>query len=315
MNQNFFVTGGLEFAIGGKVHVDDEDADGVSDKKDMCPGTPLGAIVDVGGCPLDADKDGVFDGLDDCAGTPTGATVDARGCPTDSDGDGVFDGVDKCEATPTGARVDAAGCPLDADGDGVFDGIDTCANTPTGAKVDALGCPLDTDNDGVPDGIDRCPDTPPNARVDVSGCPIEVSEKEIELLDTGKITVRNIRFATGKADLAPESGPVLDEIGRILVNWPDLRVEIGGHTDADGSEAFNQKLSDQRAKAVLDYLTGKFPGIKADQYVTKGYGESEPVATNATRDGKAQNRRVEFKVLNTEVLKKEIERRRTLEKN
>jgi OOP family OmpA-OmpF porin len=315
VNQNYLVTGGLEFAIGGTVHFDDADQDGVSNKKDMCPDTPLGAIVDVSGCPVDGDKDQVFDGLDDCPGTPMGATVDARGCPQDTDGDAVFDGIDRCPDTPAGAQVDTRGCPTDADGDGSPDGIDQCPNTPTGAMVDARGCPLDADNDGVPDGIDKCPDTPPNARVDLDGCPIEISEKEIELLDTGKITLRNVRFEVAKSDIKPESEPVLDEVGRILVNWPELRIEVGGHTDSDGSTAYNQKLSEERAQSVLAYLTAKFPRINAGQYTVKGYGESEPVAANATRDGKAQNRRVEFKVLNTDVLKKEREKRKLLEKD
>lgn len=310
---NFLFTGGIEFAIGG--HTKDTDKDGVSDKKDTCPDTPLGALVDAKGCPLDGDQDGVFDGIDQCAGTPVGARVDAQGCPTDQDADGAYDGLDKCPDTPAGVKVDAAGCPLDSDKDGVPDGIDQCADTPQGATVDATGCPLDSDKDGVLDGLDKCPSTPANARVDVDGCPIEVSEKEIELLDTGKITVRNIKFETAKWDLLPESQAPLDEIGKILIQWPDLRIEVGGHADSRGSDQFNLDLSEKRAKAVLDYLLQKFPQINPTQYTSKGYGETQPVASNANAAGQAQNRRVEFKVLNTEVLKKEYERRKTLQKN
>jgi OOP family OmpA-OmpF porin len=210
--------------------------------------------------------------------------------------------------------VDAKGCPADSDGDGVFDGTDKCPNTQAGATVDAEGCPTDSDGDGVFDGVDKCPNTPANARVDVDGCPIEITEKEVEMLDTGKITVRNINFDTGKWAIRPESLKPLDEIGGILIQWPDLRIEIGGHCDSRGSEKMNQELSEKRANAVREYLISKFPQIKADQYTAVGYGESQPIADNTTATGMAKNRRVEFKVLNTEVLTKERERRQMLQK-
>ena len=155
----------------------DSDHDGVSDKKDLCPNTPLGATVDATGCPHDADGDGVYDGIDKCPNTPTGAKVDATGCPLDSDHDGVYDGIDQCPDTPAGVTVDAKGCPLDSDGDGVDDAHDKCPNTPAGAKVDATGCPLDSDHDGVYDGIDQCPNTPVGAEVDATGCPLD-SDKD-----------------------------------------------------------------------------------------------------------------------------------------
>ena len=148
----------------------DEDLDGVPDRKDACPGTPAGAIVDSRGCPIDSDRDGVPDGTDQCPDTPVGTQVDERGCLADSDRDGVPDGSDACPDTPAGALVDDWGCPLDSDRDGVPDGIDRCPGTPPGAIVDAEGCPRDSDGDGVPDGIDRCPNTPAGAEVDRNGC-------------------------------------------------------------------------------------------------------------------------------------------------
>ena len=172
----------------------------------------------------------------------------------------------------------------------------------------------DADNDGVPDDKDLCPFTPANAKVDKDGCPITLSDREVELLDKGRITERNIHFETAKWDILPESNAVLDEIGSILIQWPRLRIEIGGHADARGSDAYNLDLSDKRANAVLEYLVAKFPQITRDQYSAKGYGERVPVASNKTVEGMAKNRRVEFKVLNTEELKKERERRRTLQK-
>src|SRR6185436_19471903 len=132
----------------------DSDEDGVFDKKDKCPDTPHGAVVDKVGCPIDSDGDGVWDGIDQCPDTAKGWPVDAKGCPLDSDGDGVVDGLDKCPNTPKGCTVNAEGCQADADGDGVCDGVDKCPDTPKGCRVDARGCPIDSDGDGVCDGID-----------------------------------------------------------------------------------------------------------------------------------------------------------------
>jgi OOP family OmpA-OmpF porin len=311
---NLLYSVGIEVALGGWSTRTDSDLDGVLDNRDQCPATPPGALVDVHGCPIDADADGVPDGLDHCAGTPRGALVDSTGCHKDSDGDDVPDGVDTCPNTPPEVPVDATGCPFDSDADGVIDGLDRCPNTQAGTTVDSYGCPVDSDDDGVLDGLDKCPSTPANARVDVDGCPIVVSEKEVELLDTGKITVQNVSFDTGKWTIRPESFAVLDEIGGVLIQWPDLRIEIGGHTDARGSDRMNQGLSEKRANAVREYLLTRFPQIRGDQYTSAGYGEKQPIADNETPTGMAKNRRVEFKVLNQEILKKERERRQMLEK-
>ncbi|MFI5370570.1 MAG: OmpA family protein [Candidatus Eisenbacteria bacterium] len=306
------VGAGLEFGFGGTPK--DDDGDGVPNKKDKCPGTPKGATVDVNGCPMDTDGDGVFDGIDKCPGTPKGAKVDATGCTMDTDGDGVPDGIDQCADTPKGAKVDVHGCPVDSDGDGVPDGIDQCPNTPTGAKVDANGCPTDSDGDGVPDGIDKCANTPAGVKVDAEGCPIQVTERETEFLDTGLLRLEGVNFETGKADLLPEDFGTLDEIGALLAKWPQLKVEIGGHTDSRGSAAKNQTLSEARAKSVQAYLQQKFPGINADNLSAKGYGESKPLVPNTSPDNMAKNRRVEFKVLNKDVLKNVREQVKTLQK-
>lgn len=157
----------------------DKDRDGVVNRKDLCPETPRGVIVDEVGCPVDTDKDGVPDYLDECPDTPAEAygMVDEKGCPIDTDGDGVPDYMDRCPDTPEAAYglVDEFGCPLDTDEDGVPDYLDECPDTPREAygMVDEKGCPLDTDGDGVPDYMDRCPDTPAEAygQVDEFGCP------------------------------------------------------------------------------------------------------------------------------------------------
>ena len=310
---NMILGAGLTFALGATPR--DTDGDGVPDKKDKCPDTPKGAKVDATGCPLDSDGDGVYDGLDLCEGTPKGATVDARGCPSDSDADGVFDGIDACADTPKGATVDAKGCPSDSDGDGVLDGIDQCPDTPKGAMIDAKGCPNDSDGDGVADGLDQCPDTPAGLKVDAQGCPIEVTERETELLDTGMIRLQNVNFETNKADILPESHSTLDVVGMLLTKWPQLTLEIGGHTDARGSAIRNQKLSEARAESVRSYLTGKFTGLQPSNFTVKGYGKTKPIAPNTNELNWAKNRRVEFVVTNKDVLKKEIERRRLLKTN
>ncbi|MEO5618304.1 MAG: OmpA family protein [Candidatus Eisenbacteria bacterium] len=290
----------------------DADRDRVRDGLDRCPDTPIGATVDVHGCPADADGDGVLNGIDKCDTTPKGCTIDATGCEKDADGDGVCDGLDTCADTPKGATVDARGCPSDSDGDGVLDGIDQCANTPGGATISATGCPNDADGDGVFDGLDQCPNTPAGFRVDTNGCPIEVSEKEIQLLDTGSIRIQNINFDTGKASIKPESFAVIDTVARILVQYPTLRIEIGGHTDNRGSKGLNDALSQERADSVLAYLRARFPGLDASQYSARGYGMDRPVAPNRTDLGRARNRRVEFRVTNTEALRIEREKRRFL---
>ena len=303
--------GGLTFAIGATPR--DTDHDGVPDPRDKCPGTPAGAHVDASGCPTDEDGDRVADGLDQCPDTPAGAVVDARGCPGDEAGDGVPDGLDHCVGTPKGATVDARGCPADGDGDGVFDGLDQCPDTPRGATVDARGCPTDSDHDGVADGLDQCPGTSPGLRVDAKGCPIEVTETETELLDTGMIRLEDVRFETGKAALRPEAFPSLDVVGQVLSKWPDLKIEIGGHTDSRGTTAYNQRLSEARVGAVLDYLLQKFPDLKREQYTLHGYGESKPLVANSSPLNMSKNRRVEFKVLNRDVLRREIQHRKLLE--
>jgi len=301
---NWIFTAGIEMSVGGDAR--DGDEDGVPDRKDKCADTPRGAIVDQYGCPTDADNDGVFDGLDQCPGTPTGSKVDDTGCPADTDGDGVNNGVDRCPNTAAGVTVDEYGCPLDSDRDGVADEIDRCPQTPEGEAVDEWGCEVDGDKDGVPDRIDRCPGTPTGVAVDERGCPVPQTARETELLDIGLLRLDNVNFASGKAELTPGSNPALRELGDILVKWPSLRIEIGGHTDSQGSAEFNQKLSEARARAVFDWLIEHFPQIQPSQYVIRGYGESQNIAGNDTVEGRRRNRRVEFKVLNRESLRREI---------
>lgn len=310
-HHNVLFTVGLQLGFGRPGG--DEDRDGVKDRNDLCLSTPVGAIVDDMGCPSDTDGDGVYDGLDVCAATPRGARVNRAGCPIDSDLDGIFDGIDRCPETPQGARVDAGGCPADSDGDRVFDGLDVCPDTPPSAIVDENGCPRDSDGDGVFDGIDLCPATAADLRVDQFGCPIQVTETETELFDTGMIR-RQIRFATGRWEIQPVSFPVLDDVGRALLQWPDLDIEIGGHADATGDDAANMNLSYRRAQSVLEYLTARFPRLRGERFTVKGYGETLPIATNDTPEGRAQNRRVEFVIVNRDQLQRTTETPRLLKR-
>lgn len=283
---------GISLFLGGE---DDSDADGVPDRADDCPDTPVGAVVDTAGCPSDSDGDGVLDGLDACPSTPAGARVDTEGCALDSDADGVADGLDECPNTPDAAIVDETGCPLDSDGDGVADGLDRCPNTPAGVEVDENGCALDGDGDGVPNGRDECPNTAPATEVDATGCPLNVIQRELE--ETGRVVLHGVYFDFDRATLRPESRMSLDQAGEALVRNPSLRVQIQGHTDAIGTDAYNLQLSDARAQAVYRYLSDNFAELNVERLSAHGYGESEPVATNQTAEGRQENRRVEFRVL------------------
>jgi len=264
----------------------DTDGDGVGDREDACPDTPLQAIVDTRGCPTDQDRDGVFDGIDQCAQTARGATVDAAGCPRDSDADGILDGLDMCPDTDPRALINEDGCPYDSDGDGLLEGIDQCPATPQGAVVDETGCRVDTDGDGVADGLDKCPDTSLEAEADESGC---------SRVQRGEISLSTIRFGVGSAKLAPGSSPALNEVAEILRQNPNVTVEIGGHTDNEGPARLNRKISLERAEEVKRYLAVQ--GVPSAQMVTKGYGEVHPIASNRYADGRAENRRIEFKIL------------------
>jgi OOP family OmpA-OmpF porin len=198
--------------------------------------------------------------------------------PLDSDGDGVVDDADKCPNTPRGMEVDAQGCPLDSDGDGVIDSADKCPNTPPGVAVDSSGCPPDSDADGVPDYLDQCPGTPVGATVNEVGC---WSLKATMLFDSNSSYIKS------------EADPLLNEVVTILGKNPQIKVEIQGYADNTGTPEYNQWLSERRAKRVMDYLVSK--GVNPERLQAMGYGSTRPVASNATEEGRAQNRRVELK--------------------
>ena len=244
----------------------------------------------------DRDGDGIKDNVDKCPNEPEDKDgfQDADGCPDpDNDGDGIPDASDKCPNDPEDhdGFEDADGCPdPDNDKDGIPDVSDKCPNEPEDKDgfQDADGCPdPDNDKDGIPDADDKCPNEP---GVPPDGCPkkynlVVVTEKKIEIKQT-------IYFEFNKSTIKPVSFPLLNEVAQALADNATIRVEIGGHTDSIGNDAYNMKLSQSRAEAVRLYLMMR--GIDAARMTAKGYGETVPIADNRTAAGRAQNRRVEF---------------------
>ena len=241
----------------------------------------------------DTDEDGIDDSKDMCPDTPPGVRVDEFGCPLDTDNDGVPDYLDKCSNTPIGVKVDKDGCPLDADGDSVPDYIDKCSNTPAGVMVDANGCPLDKDEDGIADYLDKCPKTPKGTEVDSIGCTVK---KEVVKTKIKKVVLNgDTNFEFDKATLLPNAYPVLDSLAVTMKENPDFKWVVEGHTDAIGSASYNMNLSRRRARAVVDYLISR--GADRNDLEVVPYGESQPIATNKTQEGRAMNRRVEIKLI------------------
>ncbi|MBO0341966.1 MAG: OmpA family protein [Bacteroidota bacterium] len=266
---------GISIKFGGT----DTDGDGIYDKDDACP--EVAGLEAFNGCP-DSDGDGIEDAKDACPNEA--GSKEMNGCP-DADGDGVADKDDACPSTPGLPAL--AGCP-DADGDGVADKDDECPNEAGPAEND--GCPWpDGDGDGVLDKDDQCPEIA--GTVANNGCPEVTEEVQKQLNDYA----RTILFDTGKSSIKAESTSVMVDIIQILNEYPNAKFTVEGHTDSVGSESLNQKLSEERANSVRDFLIDK--GIDADRLSAIGYGEAKPIATNNTRAGRAQNRRVEINLI------------------
>jgi len=190
---------------------------------------------------------------------------------------------------PAPAPAPVAPAPVDSDNDGVTDDLDKCPDTPAGVTVDSAGCPVDSDGDGVADYLDKCPNTAAGTKVDAQGCP--ATEKAV-VTEEGTMSFGIIYFDTAKSTIKPQSRPVLQDVADYLKKYPEVKLEVQGHTDSVGTDAFNQKLSEARATAVRNYLIGQ--GIAGDRLTTEGFGESKPAASNATKEGRAKNRRIEF---------------------
>ncbi len=260
----------------------DTDGDGIVDSKDACP--TVAGLEKFMGCP-DSDNDGIEDSKDGCPNDF--GPAETNGCP-DRDGDKVLDKDDKCPDTP--GVVALMGCP-DADGDGVADADDKCPNE--AGPVARQGCPIkDRDNDGVEDAMDKCPDV--KGIAELNGCPrpvVPTKEVQAQLNEYAK----TILFDTAKASIKAQSASTLADITAILKKYPQAKFTIEGHTDSSGSAKYNERLSDDRALSVKDYLVKN--GIDEFRLSSKGYGEAKPVASNSTKAGRTQNRRVEINLV------------------
>ena len=242
----------------------------------------------------DSDGDGIDDDHDKC---PTQAgPKENGGCPDkDSDGDGVVDRLDKCPDKAGPPERD--GCPEeDKDGDGIVDSKDKCPDEAEDKDnfEDEDGCPdPDNDKDGIPDAEDKCPNEPEtkNGYQDEDGCPDEVPATVKKF--TG--VVKGINFRRNSADIKASSFPLLKEAVKVFRDYPDLRVEISGHTSNEGKRDFNMKLSRKRAASVKGFLVSA--GIDERRIGTIGYGPDRPIADNDTKEGQEKNRRIEFRLL------------------
>ena len=223
----------------------------------------------------------------------------------DTDGDGFPDTIDGCpEQKEDGEEpYPSDGCPVtsDRDGDGIVDLQDKCPDDPEDMDriQDTDGCPeKDADSDGVPDVRDACPLVPGMEQGDPKrdGCSAKAPQKLVVEADKGELRLLEpVQFETATADIKAVSFPLLDEVVGVMNDAPDIRIAVHGHTDSRGSAAYNRELSRRRANAVVKYLIDK--GISASRLEAQGFGAEKPIASNDTDQGRATNRRVEFKIL------------------
>ncbi|PXY42325.1 flagellar motor protein MotB [Flavobacterium cheongpyeongense] len=280
-----------DFYVGLKIPVyqkkfKDRDQDGVIDKQDSC--IKVAGPIENKGCPWpDTDNDTVFDKDDTCP--DVAGPVENKGCPwKDTDADTLMDNVDACPTVF--GPLENKGCPWpDTDGDTVLDKDDACPDTV--GLVENKGCPvLDADKDGVADNVDDCPLIAGPA--ENKGCPLVNKETLAQL----QVEAKSIFFTSGKATLSDakkdETSGRLDAIKEILKNYPNAKFAIYGHTDNVGNAKANQKLSEERAKVVMDALIGK--GVNPENLTSQGFGASKPVKSNKTAAGRAENRRTEI---------------------
>ncbi len=284
----------------------DTDGDGVMDSEDACPTQPGVRTTNprTNGCPpppppppSDRDGDAILDRDDACIDVPGVANPDPmkHGCPSDRDGDGVSDSGDACPDVP-GVKSDDPkknGCPPDKDGDGIYDQDDACPDVP-GVRSDdprTNGCPPDRDGDGILDPVDACPDAPGPASSDPkrNGCPeARIEDGQIKIL-------QQVKFKTNSAEILADSDVTLSAVKTIIEEHPEIaRVRIEGHTDNVGNPKYNKQLSEKRAASVKAWLVSK--GIDKKRLDAKGFGLERPIDTNATDEGRTENRRVELHI-------------------
>lgn len=291
----------------------DRDGDGYKDDADDCPDEPedFDDFADEDGCPdPDNDKDGIADVDDECPLVPEDHDGDADqdGCPegddADRDGDGLLDNVDECPDEPEDldGYQDEDGCPdLDNDKDGILDKVDMCPNDPEDKDKfeDKDGCPeADNDQDRILDVDDACPNKPEtyNGFEDQDGCPDRGS---VIIEDNQIMILEKIYFETDSAEIQRRSGPIVDAVAATLIGNPQItKIEIQGHADERGDDGYNLRLTSDRAAAVLDALMHR--GVDPQRMRSAGYGERCPLQEGHDEAAWEKNRRVEFKILETE---------------
>ena len=293
--------------------IGDADGDGYKDDVDACPHEPedFDDFEDAEGCPdPDNDQDGILDIDDECPLIPEDLDGDSDkdGCPegdnADRDGDGILDNEDQCPDDPEDIDgfQDTDGCPdPDNDKDGILDVDDLCPNDPEDKDgfQDKDGCPdPDNDQDRILDKADSCPNDPEtyNGFEDKDGCPdkgsVIIEENQIVILE-------KIYFETDSAEIQKRSYPIIDAVAATLIGNPQIMlIEIQGHADERSSDEYNIRLTRDRAAAVLEALVQR--GVDRRRMRSGGYGERCPIDPNHTEPAWEKNRRVEFKIIETE---------------
>jgi OmpA-OmpF porin, OOP family len=293
--------------------IGDRDGDGYKDDEDQCPDDPedFDSFKDEDGCPdPDNDNDGILDVDDRCPNVAEDhdGDEDEDGCPEgsdgDRDGDGILDSHDKCPDDPEDRDgfEDKDGCPEpDNDKDGILDKDDQCPLDPEDKDgfEDADGCPdPDNDKDQILDAQDKCPNDPEtyNGFEDEDGCPdkgrVVIEGSDILIMD-------KVLFQTGSAEILPESFPIIDAVATTLKHHPEfLVVEVAGHADERSNDDFNLRLTQDRARSVVEAMVQR--GVERPRLVSQGYGEYCPVDPAHNPAAWDKNRRVEFKVVKTE---------------
>jgi outer membrane protein OmpA-like peptidoglycan-associated protein len=251
----------------------------------------------------DRDHDGILDDVDKCPDQPEDKDgfEDADGCPDpDNDKDGIPDAADKCpnQAEDRDGFEDADGCPdPDNDKDGIADAVDKCPDEPEDKDgfEDADGCPdPDNDKDGIPDVKDLCPNEPEtyNGYADGDGCP---DEDQVRVVGDKIVLDDRVHFYVNSYVIRQLSHPLLTRLAKLIMDHPEyVHVSVEGHADERGPAGFNQKLSEDRAKAVLEFLVKA--GVSRDRLSAVGFGESKPIVEKNSEYAMLLNRRVEFTV-------------------
>lgn len=265
---DILLTAGISvgFELAGQVEALDTDGDGLADERESNRWGTSSRNPDT-------DEDALGDGVE--------VRTDTDPVRPDTDGDGLLDGaedadhdgeVDPSETDPRQADTDRGGAP---------DGFEVghAGYDPRDASDD------DGDHDRVIDHVDQCLGTAPGTEVDERGCAVIRAE----------VVLEGIEFAFDSAEILPASEPSLLRALQILVDNPDVRVEVGGHTDSEGAVAHNRQLSRERATSVRDWLVAH--GIARSRMTIQGYGHTRPAGDNATEEGRQRNRRIEFRRL------------------